>query len=150
MSEQNIAYFVAAGQSIIWRFAETPDAIHAFKSAFLEAHPEYTDVEILNVARKGSTLTRGAAEYRADFQDNPKVAENYWVDELSGDIDGPNLERAAAMIASWGEGKQILGILWDLGQAETVYITPEMVESYSASLDYTLQRLMALARTDEV
>jgi hypothetical protein len=150
MSEQNIAYFVVAGQSIIWRFAESPDAFNAFKSAFLEANPEYTDVEILNVARKGSTLTRGAAEYRADFQGNPKVAENYWVDELSGDIDGPNLVRAATQIASWGEGKQILGILWDLGQAETVYITPDMVESYSASLDYTLRRLMTLAKTDEV
>lgn len=147
---ENVAYFVIAGQSLAARFAEDSSALAAFEAEFLAHNPQYTAVEFFNAARRGTTILLGAAEFRAEYRGDPEPPTNYWYDEVSG-VDGPILNEVAADLAAWGQGRTVLGIIWDHGQTETLFVTPgERAADFTTGTHYVLSRLMELSGTSQV
>lgn len=149
VTSESVAYFVIAGQSLAAAYTHHPEVLAAFEAEFLTHNPQYSRVEFYNVAQGGSALLRGTAENRAAMSGDPDHALNYWFDETGG-ADGPNLDQIEVGLAEWAQGRQVLGIIWDQGQAETSYLTSDTAANYVAGLEYVFARLMELSGAEQV
>ena len=145
---KNIAYFVVSGQSLTDSYFVFPSSQAAFRAEFLAHNPEYTDVQFFDAARGGSAMTRADAALNGADNGNPETTQNYWYDERTGG-DGPTLDLFSDNLADWAQGKQVLGIIWDQGEADTRWlVNHHSIRDYKIGLEYTLQRLISLSGGD--
>lgn len=148
-----IAYFVLAGQSNMKAWFNDPATLAAFEAEFLRWNPQYTDVQFFNATNSGSAMLRSSAEANADYRaaDDPAVweaiATDYWFDETTGG-DGPTLAQLEAALAQWAAGKDVLGVIWAQGEADTPHISESNAGVYRDGLEHVLARLMQFSGAD--
>lgn len=136
-----IASFVVAGQSLTDLWFRQSGVLDAFRTRFLARNPQYADVQFFDAAVGGTAMLKASAQASGD----PASAARYFYDEASG-ADGPTLAALLPKLAKWANGRTVLGVIWDQGQADNGYVTTSArAATYATGLDHVLQRLMAVS-----
>jgi hypothetical protein len=75
---------------------------------------------------------------------------NFLYDETTNS-DGPNFDIFARNLERWAVGKQVQGVIWDQGQADTQYVVnAALADQYITGLNFVLGRLMSLSGAKDV
>ncbi len=131
-----------------------PTILQAFKDEFLRLNPQYSDVQFFDCAVGGSAMLSASALRNAEASELPPEAaaaalDNYWYNEVTR-TDGPLLDELEEQLASWAAGKDVLGVIWAQGEADTPYVRDLTAEVYMEGQAHVLGRLMELAGADDV
>jgi Ca2+-binding RTX toxin-like protein len=141
-----VAYIPVVGQSMVDAWFRYPSVLDAFKDEFLKLRPEYSDVVFYDAARGGSATTQAAALMSANNRYAPgtdnynAVMNNYWVnDNLT---DGHDLQLYLPGLTSWAQGKDIFGVIFDLGETDSTWMnSPDRLTEQNAATEYLLSRI---------